>query len=157
MCSAWPIAPAASAPPPPEPVHFYKTATEQLLAMLRRPGEFVPPVPVAYGMNLRGDLKRALTNLIEIYETDDAHAVNRKETVAWLKVQLAEAETEGWDPVEFIKALEEQRREEAALRMDAERLLEDVRRENPGAAETAREALNDELLEKGILPIESRE
>jgi vacuolar-type H+-ATPase subunit I/STV1 len=105
----------------------------------------------------RDDLKRALTNLIEIYETDDVHAVNRKETVAWLKIQLAEAEKEGWDPAEVIKALEEQRREEAAIRRDAERLLEEIRREQPEDADSTRETLNAELLEKGILPIQGQE
>ena len=117
----------------------------------------MPPVPAAYGMIRKEDLKNALTNMIEIYETDDAHTVNRKETVAWLKVQLADMDKEGWDPVEVIKALEARRKEEAAVRRDAELLLEELRREHPEAVEETREALNAELLEQGILPIERRE
>ena len=114
----------------------------------------MPPLPITGDEDFKQDLKAALTNMITIYETDDAHAVNRKETVAWLKVQLAEAEKEGWNPAEVIKALEEQRREEAAIRDEAARRLREMIRENPGQAREIRAAINAELAEQGILPLD---
>ena len=150
-----PAAPAAAeeSPEPPQP-HVYKTLTEQLLAMVGRPGEVMPPLPISGTEDLAANLKEALTNLIEIYEDDDAHTVNRKETVAWLKIQLAEADKEGWNPAEVIKALEEQRQEEAAIRKEAARRFQEMRRENPDKAREIRAAINAELAEQGILPLD---
>jgi hypothetical protein len=141
-------------PPKPEPEHIFKTATEQLLAMLGRPGEMMPPLPISGSEDLGEDFKRSLTNLIAIYETDDAHEVNRKETVAWLKAQLAETEKEGWTPAEVIKALEAQRKEEADERKAAAALLAEIIREHPEQAREARARINAELLEKGLLPLD---
>lgn len=150
-----PAAAASGAPPPePRPAPVYKTLTEQLLAMLGRPGEVMPPLPITGEENLAANLREALTNLIEIYETDDVQEVNRKETVAWLKVQLAEAEKEGWQPGEVIKAIEEQRREEASIRKAAAQRLQEMIREHPEQAREIRAAINAELAEQGILPLD---
>lgn len=150
-----PAAAASGAPPPePRPAPVYKTMTEQLLAMLGRPGEVMPPLPISGEENLAANLREALTNLIEIYETDDVQEVNRKETVAWLKVQLAEAEKEGWNPGEVIKALEEQRREEAEVRKAAAQRLKEMIREHPEQAREIRAAINAELAAQGILPLD---
>lgn len=125
-----------------------------MLAMLGRPGEEMPPLPISGSEDLAADLKRAMTNLIVIYETDDDQTINRKETVAWLKVQLAEAEQEGWNPGEVIKALEDQRKEEAAIRKAAAQQLAEIIREHPEQAKQARAEINAALVAQGLLPLD---
>jgi hypothetical protein len=131
-----------------------KTPSEQLIGMLGRPGEEVPPLPELPDETLEEDFEKAATNLIVISDRDDAATIAHKENVAWIKEYIKEAKKMGWTPAEYIRELEKQRKEEVLNRNTAQEILEQIENEFPNQAEAAREELNKELEKKGILPLD---
>jgi hypothetical protein len=143
--------PAASKPPK-RPTPF-KTATEQLLAMITSapPGSQMPPLPALHG--LENDFARASTNTLEIFDTDSKKLAKTIETVAWAKVDLKELVKQGWEPDEVLQEMARQHNEEATLRTSAALLLKKLVDENSLSAAALREELtliNAELIERGL-------
>lgn len=134
-----------------------KTPTEQLIGMLGRPGEERPPLPEFPDETLVEDFEKSLRNMIVIKDSDDDETIAHKENVAWIKEYMRKAKEMGWTPAEYLKALEQQRVQEAAERNAAHVLLEEVRKEKPELTKAAREELNADLGNRGILPLEEEE
>lgn len=130
------------------------TASEQLISMLGMPGEDTPPLPLSEEDTLETDFEKAITNTIYITDKDDEESAARKENVAWVKEYIKEAKKLGWTPGEYLRALEKKRKEEAAFRSEAHRLIGEIENETPEEAPAAREALNKELEKEGLLPLE---
>lgn len=151
----------AAVTPPDEPTEEKKakhrnlsTASEQLIAMLGRPGEDRPPLPLIAEDDLIEDFEKASTNLIYFDENDDEKTFAHKENVAWVKEYIKEAKNLGWTPGEYLRELEVKRMEEAAERNAAYKILAEIEAEMPAEAPAAREVLNKELKNKGIIPLD---
>jgi len=132
----------------------YRSLTEQLIAMLGRPGEAMPPLPIADGMIGQEDFERALNNVIEIYEDDDDRTAQQKEIVAWIKMHMKEVVNEEWTPAQYLRELEAFRKEQALERRVAYEVLKEIEELSPEDAELARKELNAELEERGILKLD---
>jgi len=132
----------------------YPTITEQLIAMLGRPGEQMPPLPLVDGLISKDDFTRAMEHVIEISDKDDERSADQKTIVAWVKLHMSEVTNDEWTPEQYLRELEHFRKEQALERRIATEILADVENENPAEAERARQELNAELEAKGILKIE---
>ena len=127
--------------------------SEQLIAMLGQPGEERPPLPDLTGHTLEEDFLRAAANILVITENDSDELAAAKENVAWVKTYIAEAKKMGWTPGEYIRELEEARRQQALDRREAAALMSEVERDFPGEAGAVRAELNRGLEARGILPL----
>ena len=132
-----------------------KTVSEQLIAMLGRPGEITPPLPIAEGQDFEVDFERASGRLIEVTDTDDEKAIAHKANVAQVKEYIKEAKKMGWTPGEYLRELEKKRKEEAAMRSRAQEILAEVENASPAEVSAARKELNKELEKEGIIPLEA--
>jgi len=137
-----------SAPP------AFKTMSEQLIAMLGQPGEERPPLPDLSSETLEEDFLRASTNILVITEDDSDTLAAAKENVAWVKSYIEEAKRLGWTPGEYIRELENVRKQQAMDRRQALAIMAEVERDFPDDATAVRTELNRELEEKGILPLD---
>jgi len=133
----------------------FKTLTEQLISMLGRPGEELPPLPLSVDEDLEKDFEKAATNLIPVSETDDERTFAHKANVAQEKEYIKEAKKMGWTPGDYLRELEKKRKEEVAERKAALEILTEVEETSPKEVSTALKELNKSLQEKGILPIDS--
>ena len=139
----------------------FKTRTEQLISMVESipPGVPVPPLPISPIDNLEADADESAAHDIVIGEEDSEKAEAHKIRVGWTKVDLAAARKEGWSAVEYLKALEDTRNEDAAFarekRQEFDGLLAD-----PGLSDddclAELEKINAELEERGLPPIVPR-
>lgn len=148
-------------PPKEEPNRPYKTASEQLIAMLGLPGEESPPLPISSDETLEEDFEVALTNVITVLDTEDNQSVARKENVAWIKQFIKQGQAMGWTPGDYIRELEKKRKEEAALRQNAHQIMTEIE-DNEQALDakkikSIRDQLNKELTDQGVLPLEEPE
>lgn len=158
--------PAAHKAAPPAPVtqtaepeapkrpNTYKSATEGLLSMAMSipPGELIPPLPIS--ADLDADFANSLTNVIVVYDDDDAHAVNIKENVAVAKNQLLEQLKAGQSVSEVLKAYEKDTNERASIRIEAQQELNKII--ESGSQEEAAEyveKVNKAFAEIGVEPI----
>lgn len=134
----------------------FKTISEQLIAMLGQPGQEMPPLPLMEGDHLIDDFKKALTNMIVILESDEAETVAMKESVAWTKEFIRQAEAEKWTPGDYLRELEKKRKEEAAVRKEANIIMEEVENtaQTQQEIDAAKKELNKELTTRGIIPLE---
>jgi len=153
-----PVQPADGIPLPPQPKpHSYKSATEGLLSMAlsAKPGEMMPPMPIAN--NLDEDFANSLTNTIVIYEDDDERTAALKENVAVAKMELLELVRQGKSVSEALKEYQDNANKQAALREEAQRELAELRKTaTPQQVEEYLKKLNDALNEMGIEPIQPR-
>ncbi len=148
---------------PPKRKSPFKSRTEVLLSMLNSvpPGVAPPPLPVSIDDDLEADADIGAENIIEITEDDDEATATRKENVGWDKLDLQEMRKEGWKAVEFIKALEAERNEDAAFRREKMQELEKMLND-PEASDdecyALYDELNKELAERGLpklyMPVE---
>jgi len=153
-----PVQPGGNIPVPPQPkLHSYKSATEGLLSMAlsAKPGEMMPPMPIA--KNLDEDFANSLTNTIVIYEDDDERTAALKENVAVAKMELLELVRQGKSVSEALKEYQDNANKQAALREEAQRELAELRKTaTPQQVEEYLKKLNDALNEMGIEPIQPR-
>ena len=141
----------------------FKSRTEVLLSMLNSvpPGVAPPPLPFSIDDDLEADADIGAEHVIEITEDDDEATATRKENVGWDKLDLQEMRKEGWTAAEFIKALENERNEDAAFRrekmQELERMLNDPEASDDDCYALYDE-LNKELAERGLpklyMPVE---
>ena len=148
---------ASKAPPMP-----FKTRTEQLISMVESipPGVRVPPLPVSVeSADLEADADQAEASVIEITEDDSDRAAAHKEKVGWTKLDLAAARKEGWTTVEYLKALEALRNDDADFAR-AKREEFDALLANPDLSDdeclAELENINVALEERGLPKIEPR-
>jgi len=141
--------------PPSEPPEErdFKSYSEQLVAMLGLPGEEVPPLPDISGEDLEDDFAKGVTNVIVIKEQDTTKVAALKENVAWVKTYIGDARQMGWTTSQYIQELEKTRRIEAEHRNAAAAVLAEVESQSPDDTPVAKEALNKELTEKGLIPL----
>lgn len=151
LAESGPEAPQPPAEPPKE--RAFKSLSEQLVAMLGLPGEEMPPLPDISGENLEGDFAKAMTNVLVIKEQDTTKIAALKENVAWVKTYIGEARQMGWTTSQYIQELEKTRRIEAEHRNAAAAVLAEVQSQSPAETPAAKEALNKELTEKGLIPL----
>jgi len=153
-----PVQPGGSIPVPPQPKpHSYKSATEGLLSMAlsTKPGEMMPPMPIA--KNLDEDFANSLTNTIVIYEDDDERTAALKENVAVAKMELLELVRQGKSVSEALKEFQDNANKQAELREQAQRELAELRKTaTPQQVEEYLNKINDALNEMGIEPIQPR-
>jgi len=99
-----------------EPPSTLKTRTEQLLSMaVSVPvGTSMPPLPIS--ANIDSDFKQSMSNTIVISDTDSTFDAERKEKVAYLKLDVDALVKEGNSPEDVIKAIEQQHNEVANRR-----------------------------------------
>jgi len=139
--------------PEEKPAPAFRTMSEQLIAMLGQPGEERPPLPDLSGETLEADFLRASTNVLVITDNDSDALAAAKENVAWVKSYIEEAKKMGWTPGEYIRELENVRKQQAMDRRQALLLMAEIERDYPDDADAARTELNRDLEEKGILPL----
>lgn len=138
---------------PPPPRTPFKSATEQVLSMVYNatPGVRLPPLPVLSGLDK--DFVRASANTLEIHDSDDERLQKAVETVAWAKVDLADAVKQGWKPDEFIQELARRHNEEADLKADTARVLKKMLDDGTlarNALENELQMINEELAARGL-------
>ena len=139
--------------PEEKPAPAFKTLSEQLIAMLGQPGEERPPLPDLSGETLEDDFLRASANVLVIMPNDSDALAADKENVAWVKSYIAEAKKMGWTPGEYIRELENTRKQQAMDRREAILFMAEIERDYPDDADAVRTELNSRLEEKGVLPL----
>ncbi|MGI6496878.1 MAG: hypothetical protein ACOX5G_12510 [Kiritimatiellia bacterium] len=148
--------PAAQAKEP-----AFKTHTEQLISMMEGipAGVPVPPLPLSDIDDLEADADEAAVTDIVINEDDSERLEAHKVKVGWTKLDLAEARKEGWTTVEYLKALEQVRNEDAQFahekRQEFDALLADAELSDDECL-AGLEEINAELEERGLPPIKPR-
>lgn len=149
--------------PPKEDLRPFRTASEQLLSMALsgQPGESVPPLPVSYDDDLEEDAAKALKSTIYVFDDDSEATLAHKMNVAEAKEQLRELQAkEGWTAVEYIKAIEAQRKEDAQLKRELYQELEKMVNDPTVSYDkiiSDLSEINDVLAERGIPPIQEAE
>jgi len=134
-----------------------RTISENVLALMASipPDLPMPPMPVL--SNLDEDFKIATTNIIEIRTNDTVEVAERKERVAWTKLDMAQLVKEGHKPEAVLRAIEAQHNDNATLQSNYIRYYKEL--QSTGKDDEAKvflEAANKELEKTGSPPLKIR-
>ena len=149
--------------PEKEDLRPFKTASEQLLSMVLsgQPGDSVAPLPVSDDDDLEEDALKALNSTIYVRDDDSEDTLAHKANVAAAKEQLRELKAkEGWTMVEYVRAVEAQRKEDAQLKKELYQELEKRVNDSTIPDDKIRSDLteiNAILSERGIPPIQEED
>ena len=141
--------------PPPPTNRTFKTTTEQVLGHVftTRLGDMPFPVPRLPDEEL-AKIKEILGRDVPPKDSDDAHVLDTKETVAAAKKEFAAFLSEGGRPEDFLAYYHEVLRkafEEYSMACDA---CEKVREEQPEIYREFLATVNQRLAAKGIRQVE---
>ena len=80
----------------------------------------------------------------------------KKRIVEWVKEHMAEVVDDTWTPGQYLLELAAFRQEQAQMRRNAAQLLRELAAEGVSEQEleTVRAALNEQLVEEGIMPLD---
>ena len=147
---------AVKALPPPPTNRTFKTTTEQVLGHVftTRLGDMPFPVPRLPDEEL-AKIKEILERDVPLKDSDDAHVLDTKETVAAAKKEFAMFLSEGGKPEEFLPYYHEVLRkafEEYSIACNA---CEKVKEEQPEIYKEFLDTVNRRLAAKGIKQVTS--
>ena len=134
---------------------MFKTTTEQVLGHLfmTRIGDMPFPVPNLPQEEL-AKIKDILERDVPFKDSDDAHALDTKETVAAAKKEFAAFLADGGKPQDFVAYYHEVLRKAFEEYMIACNACEKVREEQPELYDDFLERVNKRLASKGIKQVE---
>jgi hypothetical protein len=138
----------------PNPLATLRSTSERVMSQLlsTRPGDRA--LEIGLGRNLDADFAVALTNIIEIYETDSEEEAAHKEAIGWMKETMREMVAQGESPEAILAAYREQLNELANYRDGLQRQLNALRRaDKMEEAATFVEEANKILAEYGARPL----
>lgn len=136
---------------------YIKGEADQIIAFAMQATDFtggMPPLPVMhYPDGGNATFLASLTNEIVILETDSDKVREQKEFMISCRAQIKEIIDNGGTFEQAIKEYQDRVNENANIRLSAIRKYQELKAQDPDAAEDYRKVVNEELEKEGITPL----